>query len=88
MIEKKVLNAASTKRLLISAPPGAGKTELVASKVLDVVKKLHGLQKVSFISFDYDILLQNSHVGLVFLSPTFTISLPICLNFIVVVGHS
>ena len=31
---------------------------IVASKVLDVVKKLHGLQKVSFISFDYDILLQ------------------------------
>ena len=31
---------------------------IVAFKVLDVVKKLHGLQKVSFISFDYDILLQ------------------------------
>tara|TARA_B110001450_G_scaffold256226_1_gene285913 strand:- start:1560 stop:3833 length:2274 start_codon:yes stop_codon:yes gene_type:complete len=50
--QKKVLNAASTKRLLISAPPGAGKTELVASKVLDMINKLEiEPSKILLISF-------------------------------------
>ena len=50
--QKKVLNAASSERLLISAPPGAGKTELVASKVLDMIQNL-GIEpsKILLISF-------------------------------------
>jgi hypothetical protein len=50
--QMKVLNSSSSKRLLISAPPGAGKTELVASKVLDMINKLEiEPSKILLISF-------------------------------------
>ena len=50
--QRNVLNAKSNKRLCISAPPGAGKTELVASKVLHMVNEL-GIEpsKILLISF-------------------------------------
>jgi hypothetical protein len=50
--QRNVLNAKSNERLCISAPPGAGKTELVASKVLHMVNEL-GIEpsKILLISF-------------------------------------